>query len=95
MIGHRIILYTVARNLSTFAWYKVLLSCIANAVEGRYFIRSFSLEIPISLTAVQNAYKTGILHRDLSTGNMMIVEDKKTQEWRGMLIDWEMCSLEE
>ena len=45
MIGHRIILDTVARDSSTFAWYKILLSCIANAVEGRYFIRSFSLEI--------------------------------------------------
>jgi hypothetical protein len=38
MICHRIILDTVARDLSTFAWCKVLLSCIADAVQGTYFI---------------------------------------------------------
>ncbi|KAF8799982.1 hypothetical protein BYT27DRAFT_7175910 [Phlegmacium glaucopus] len=50
----------------------VLLSCIADAVEG-----------------AQQAYKAGILHRDLSAGNIMIVKDKETQEWRGILIDWD------
>ncbi|KAF8811763.1 hypothetical protein BYT27DRAFT_7133745, partial [Phlegmacium glaucopus] len=51
---------------STFTWCKVLLSCIADAVEG-----------------AQQAYKDGILHRDLSAGNIMIVKDKETQECGG------------
>ncbi|KAF8805947.1 hypothetical protein BYT27DRAFT_7142107, partial [Phlegmacium glaucopus] len=54
----------------------VLLSCIADAVEG-----------------AQQAYKAGILHRDLSASTIMIVRDKETQEWRGILIDWDMCLL--
>ena len=86
MVCHRIILDTVARDLSTFTWCKVLLSCIADVVEGRYFIRSFLLEILMVLPAAQNAYKV-ILHRDLSAGNIMIVKDKEMQEWRGVLID--------
>jgi hypothetical protein len=54
MVCHRIILDTDARDLSTFTWCKVLLSCIADAVEGRYFIRSFSLEIFMVLPATQS-----------------------------------------
>jgi hypothetical protein len=60
MVCHCIILDTVACDLSTFTWCKVLLSCIAGVVEGRYFIGSFSLEILMVLPATQNAYKVGI-----------------------------------
>jgi len=68
------ILDTVARDLSTFSWCKVLLSCIADAVE-----------------VTQQVYNASILHHDLNSGNIMIVRDNKTQEWRGLLIDWDMC----
>ncbi|KAF8167522.1 hypothetical protein B0H34DRAFT_682206 [Crassisporium funariophilum] len=76
MVCHRLVLNTVARDLSTFMWCKVLLSCVADAVEG-----------------AQQAYQAGVLHRDLSAGNIMIVKDKKTNEWRGVLIDWDMSLL--
>ncbi|KAF8811745.1 hypothetical protein BYT27DRAFT_7275921 [Phlegmacium glaucopus] len=76
MVCHRLILNTVARDLSTFTWCKVLLSCIADAVEG-----------------AQQTYKASILHHDLSAGNIMIVKDKETGEWRGVHIDWDMCLL--
>ncbi|KAF8811753.1 hypothetical protein BYT27DRAFT_7336033 [Phlegmacium glaucopus] len=76
MVFHRITLDTVTQDLSTFTWCKVLLSCIADAVEG-----------------IQQASKAGILHRDLSAGNIMIVKDKETKESRGILIDWDMCPL--
>ncbi|KAF8811743.1 hypothetical protein BYT27DRAFT_6437612 [Phlegmacium glaucopus] len=46
-----------------------------------------------AIEGAQQAYKAGILHRDLSAGNIMIVKDKETQEWRGILIDWDMCLL--
>jgi hypothetical protein len=46
MVDHRIILDTAARDLSTFTWCKVLLSCIADAVEGKVFSSVlFRLEI--------------------------------------------------
>ncbi|KAF8811754.1 hypothetical protein BYT27DRAFT_7183548 [Phlegmacium glaucopus] len=73
---HRLVLNIVARDLSTFTWCKVLLSCIADAVEG-----------------AQQAYKASILHHDLSASNIMIVKDKDTKQWRGVLIDWDMCLL--
>ncbi|PPQ90018.1 hypothetical protein CVT25_009658 [Psilocybe cyanescens] len=46
-----------------------------------------------SLLAAQQAYKAGVLHRDISAGNIMIVKDQKTNAWRGVLIDWDMCLL--
>ncbi|KAF8811757.1 hypothetical protein BYT27DRAFT_7183555 [Phlegmacium glaucopus] len=46
-----------------------------------------------AVECVQQAYKAGILHRDLSAGNIMIVKDKENKEWRGILIDWDMCLL--
>ncbi|KAF8180087.1 hypothetical protein BJ912DRAFT_635392 [Pholiota molesta] len=77
MVCHRIVLDTVARDLSTFSWCKVLLSCVADAVEG-----------------AQQAYAAaGVLHRDISSSNITIAKDKKTQERRGILIDWDMSSL--
>ncbi|KAF9478065.1 hypothetical protein BDN70DRAFT_944470, partial [Pholiota conissans] len=75
MVCHRLVLETVAESLSTFTWCKILLSCIADAVEGTKVIL------------------TGILHRDLSAGNIMIVRNMKTKEWNGVLINWDMCIL--
>jgi len=37
-------------------------------------------------SAHKEAYEAGILHRDVSVGNIMI-----TPEGRGLLIDWDMC----
>ncbi|KAH9482222.1 hypothetical protein JR316_0004319 [Psilocybe cubensis] len=76
MVCHRLIMDTVARDLSTFTWCKVLLKCLADAVD-----------------AAQEAYKVGVLHRDISAGNIMITMDDKTHELRGILIDWDMCLL--
>jgi hypothetical protein len=94
MVCHRIVLDTVARDLSTFTWCKVLLSCIADAVEGVCLFHVFSRKfLTMFLLAAQQAYSVGILHRDLSAGNIMIVKNKETKEWRGLLIDWDMCLL--
>ncbi|KAF8799979.1 hypothetical protein BYT27DRAFT_6846983 [Phlegmacium glaucopus] len=46
-----------------------------------------------AVEGAQQSYKAGILHHDLNAGNIMIVKDKETQEWRGILIDWDMCLL--
>ncbi|KAF8180088.1 hypothetical protein BJ912DRAFT_635393 [Pholiota molesta] len=77
MLCHRIVLDTVARDLSTFSWCKVLVSCVADAVEG----------------VQQAYAAAGVLHRDISASNITIVTDKKTKERRGVLIDWDMTLL--
>ncbi|KAF8909590.1 hypothetical protein CPB85DRAFT_1390892 [Mucidula mucida] len=67
---HRIFLDTVARDLSAFGDCKVLVNCIADAME-----------------AAQCAFAYArIMHRDISSGNIMI-----TPAHRGLLIDWDLC----
>jgi RIO-like serine/threonine protein kinase len=41
------------------------------------------------ITAHQAAYKAGVLHRDLSLGNIMLADSDSTIK-DGMLIDWDL-----
>ncbi|KAF8868611.1 hypothetical protein CPB85DRAFT_1447904 [Mucidula mucida] len=67
---HRLFLDTIARDLSAFGNCKVLVNCIADAME-----------------AAQCAFDLArILHRDISSGNIMI-----TPTHEGLLIDWDLC----
>ncbi|KAI0767044.1 hypothetical protein C8Q74DRAFT_926778 [Fomes fomentarius] len=42
------------------------------------------------LLAHKQAYNVGIIHRDLSTGNILLIKDDKSGKWVGMLNDWEL-----
>lgn len=85
--GHRIFLNTPAKDLTTFVTAKCLVTCIADAMEGTLyqsdvvFLTNFS-----SIIAAEAAFeKAGVLHRDISAGNIMMSKD------RGLLIDWDLC----
>ncbi|KAK0196358.1 hypothetical protein F5146DRAFT_1217467 [Armillaria mellea] len=68
--AHRIFLKTIGRDLTTFCSVKSLVTCIADAMKAH-----------------QAAFDSaGILHRDISVGNIMI-----TRDHRGFLIDWDHC----
>ena len=41
------------------------------------------------MTAHQKAYEAGIIHRDISAGNILLVKDEDG-DWVGMLNDWEL-----
>jgi hypothetical protein len=59
MVCHRIVLNTVARDLSTFSWCKVLLSCIADVVEGVFYpslVRNSNSASVSCLAGVQSRY---------------------------------------
>lgn len=55
-------------------------------------VRSFSLAESDLITAHQAAYNAGVLHRDISLGNIMIVDDEEDIKG-GMLIDWDLCKV--
>ncbi|KAI0050113.1 hypothetical protein FA95DRAFT_685061 [Auriscalpium vulgare] len=66
----RLVLETIGSSLENFATTKQLCTAISDA-----------------LTAHTEAYeKSHVLHRDVSTGNILIDEDG-----RGFLIDWDLC----
>ncbi|KAI0669671.1 hypothetical protein C8Q78DRAFT_193620 [Trametes maxima] len=43
------------------------------------------------ITAHSDAWKVGIMHGDISSGNLMFYYDDATETWCGMLIDWEVA----
>lgn len=45
------------------------------------------------IAAHRHAWSIGILHRDLSPGNIMIVEKEERNIKYGLLIDWDLCKV--
>ncbi|KAK0214148.1 hypothetical protein IW262DRAFT_1279178 [Armillaria fumosa] len=75
LIGHLIVLITKGRPLESFETAKQLVSCVADAMEAH-----------------QRAYElAGILHRDISAGNIMMTLNPENRQ--GILIHWDHCAL--
>ena len=45
------------------------------------------------ISAHEAAYKAGVLHRDISAGNIMIVDKGEPNITGGILIDWDLCKI--
>ncbi|KAJ3502482.1 hypothetical protein NLJ89_g8869 [Agrocybe chaxingu] len=74
LVGHIIILKTVGRSLMTFRTARQFLTCLANGMEG--------YEDALA--------KAQIMHRDISTGNILMVKDPgSVNGWKGVIIDWD------
>ncbi|KAG1898025.1 uncharacterized protein F5891DRAFT_1240372 [Suillus fuscotomentosus] len=69
-IYYPMVLGVVGRELSTFRSTRELVNAVADALEAH-----------------EDAYhKAGILHRDVSVGNLIVTDDGE-----GLLIDWDLC----
>lgn len=65
--------------------------CTLNWLVSEPIIRS--LADPDLITAHQATYNACVLHRDISLGKVMIVDDDKETIRGGMLIDWDLCKV--
>ncbi|KAI0365594.1 hypothetical protein BV20DRAFT_1124877 [Pilatotrama ljubarskyi] len=45
--------------------------------------------------AHSQAYKAGVIHRDISAGNVLLYYDPKKRRWGGLLNDWELSKFTE
>jgi len=78
---------TVGRSLLRFKSSHEYVSAIADAMEGEHIFLTRGIII-YHLSAHQCALvKAGILHCDISVGNILIDKDG-----RGLLIDWDLCA---
>lgn len=89
----RIVLKEVGRPLITYENSGVLMKAIYFAIRGQFL---FSLYASLLLTPASSAHENawtlaGILHRDISTGNILLSIDGK----RSYLIDWDLSKFEE
>ncbi|KZV64584.1 hypothetical protein PENSPDRAFT_588199, partial [Peniophora sp. CONT] len=77
----RMVLKEVGKPLSSFKNVPELLRVLRDVVL-------------VGIAAHQCALKRGILHRDISAGNILIVRERDAagnEKVRGLLIDWDLC----
>jgi hypothetical protein len=89
IMGHshyRLVLDLVGKRLSDFASSKELVQAIHDALIGRLLPIHDNQQLKdFYCPAHQQAYAAGVLHRDLSVGNIVIVNGG------GLLIDWDLA----
>ncbi|KAI0317021.1 hypothetical protein OF83DRAFT_193659, partial [Amylostereum chailletii] len=73
-------------HLAEHVHYRIVLGKVGRKLKTFRFTKQFCQALFDALICHTAAYKLGVLHRDLSAGNIMIDEDG-----RGMLIDWDLC----
>jgi len=84
---YRLVLDLVGKSLSTFTSSKELVQAIHDVLIGRLLPIHDDQNNSFYCPAHKEAYLAGILHRDLSVGNIVI------SGGRGYLIDWDLAKL--
>jgi len=83
---YRLVLDIIGRSLTTFKSSYEMVAAIRDALYGEYSQQNCLSTTLISMTlALKDAFIAGILHRDFSPGNVIIIKD-----CCGMLIDWDL-----
>ncbi|KAI5115007.1 hypothetical protein M0805_008182, partial [Coniferiporia weirii] len=75
-----------ARDLHGYIHYRLVLGVVGREITSFRSSREMLIAIMDAIEAHGKAYEAGILHRDISIGNIMI-----THDGRGMLIDWDLA----
>ncbi|KAI5115959.1 hypothetical protein M0805_002678 [Coniferiporia weirii] len=75
-----------ARDLHGYIHYRLVLGVVGRELTSFKSTREMLTAIMDAIEAHGKAYEAGILHRDISIGNIMI-----THDGRGMLIDWDLA----
>ena len=95
-IQTRMVIKEVGRPLETYAASPELILVVTNALRG-----AFPLLIALNAAAHcpaghRHAWeKAGVLHRDISVGNILIDVNSPPDDPRGFLIDWDLCKYKE
>jgi serine/threonine protein kinase len=91
-IHFRMVLKEVGEPLEKFESVPDLLQVISDVVVGAWLPspwRVFVSGLSVAVSAHMYARKRGVLHRDISSRNVLIVRDPQGRA-RGLLIDWDL-----
>ncbi|KAL1948374.1 hypothetical protein VTO73DRAFT_12449 [Trametes versicolor] len=70
--------------------YRLVVKEVGKPLEEFVHGRQLFTAIFCALTAHEEAYKLGIIHRDISAGNILIYREPASGDWVGLLNDWEL-----
>ncbi|KAF8498954.1 hypothetical protein F5888DRAFT_1633507 [Russula emetica] len=76
-------------DLTSHRHYRLILDDIGQPLDSFKCSQDMVRAVYAALTAYESAHNCGILHRDISPGNILITSDKTFEG--GLLIDWDLC----
>lgn len=88
---HIVLFKKVGAKLSTFRRSHDLGVAIRDALESKSSDSVVASQLMTIITAHKDAYDLGILHRDISIGNILIYTDRDKKP-EGLLIDWDLSA---
>ena len=90
---YRLVLDTIGRKLERFSRSWEVVNAIHASLVGKLATFAFRQCKLTHLIAHEAAFDAGVLHRDISAGNIMIVDDDEPNVRGGMLIDWDLSKV--